>query len=98
MLSVPWPPLMLVCRADSLIPIVGQRDTAPSVRSNTSTGKLSSNPPSTQVTRPPAAVTSATPAVTAAARTRTGSKKNGMDIDARTASTIRSPSASSPYS
>ncbi len=62
------------------------------VRSNTSTGKLSSSPPSTHV-----AVRFAwDPGVRT--RTRTGSKKNGIDMDARTASTMRCRAGSSPYS
>jgi hypothetical protein len=60
-----------------LIPKVGQRGGSPCERSKTSTGKFDSIPPSTSHRSPP----------WVSLRSRTGSKKNGIDIDARTAST-----------
>jgi hypothetical protein len=60
----------------SVIPNVGQRGARPSVRSKVPIGKFVSTPPSTSVDT-----------LQSAAFWRTGSKKNGIDIDARTAST-----------
>ena len=64
-------------RPDSLIPHVGQRWGASSVRSKTVIGKFESIPPSTQVTLP------------VGVEKDTGRKKNGMLMLARTASTTR---------
>jgi hypothetical protein len=60
---------------ESLIPKVGHRLGRPAVRSNTVTGKFCSSPPSTQVQVPNAVFC------------WKGWKKNGIDMDARTAST-----------
>ena len=84
------------------MPMVGQRGGRPSTRSNALMGKFRSNPPSTQVTVPPwyRRETSPPPGagrVTSAGRAVkvTGSKKKGMDIDARTALTTLWASRSS---
>src|SRR4051812_38786678 len=74
-------------RADNLMPNVGQRGGSPSARSNTSTGKLDSMPPSTRhdfVFPSPCSIWY-------------GSKKKGIDIDARTASAIFRVDGSCPY-
>ena len=65
--------------ADSLMPSVGQRAGEPSDRSNTSTGKFDSRPPSTQVTVPAGYDTPSK--VAAGTSWRTGRKKNGIDIE-----------------
>ena len=72
--------------------MVGQRGGPPSSRSKALMGKLRSMPPSTQVTVPPSKWVGTEPppgfgTSTSAARAVnvTGSKKNGMDMEARTA-------------
>ncbi|HVC72911.1 MAG TPA: hypothetical protein VNC85_03995 [Mycobacteriales bacterium] len=77
-------------RIDSRTPKVGQRGGEPSVRSKTAMGKLDSTPPSTSVE------TSGSPSSVGFERSVTGSKKNGMDAEARTASATSCSSGSSP--
>jgi len=60
-------------RVVSRTPKVGQRGSTVSGRSNSATGKFDSSPPSTQVAVPPEV------------GWRTGRKKNGMALLARTA-------------
>jgi hypothetical protein len=62
----------------SVTPNVGHRGVRPSARSKVPMGKFVSTPPSTSVDEAPSAPAS-----------RTGSKKNGIDIEARTASATR---------
>ena len=69
---------------------MGQRGGSSSVRSNTATGKFDSTLPSTSVD------TSGTPVSGRVARSVTGSKKNGIDAEARTASATSCSSGSSP--
>src|SRR5664280_444463 len=81
----------------------GQRGGLPSTRSKASIGKLASMPPSTQVTVPPSKcslvdVSPGPGTVTSEGLvwTVTGSKKNGIDMEARTARTTSSVLGVSP--
>ena len=76
-------------RIDSRTPKVGHRGGRPSVRSNSAIGKFDSTPPSTSVE------TSDSPPSRGPRRV-TGSKKNGIDVEARTASATSCSSGSRP--
>src|SRR5437867_4520310 len=78
---------MLSGRAESFTPNVGQRGAFPSVRSKTSMEKLDSIPPSTM--KQTCGLPSGPSALS-----RTGSKKNGIDMEQRTASATSCSSGS----
>ncbi len=69
----------------TVTPKLGQRGLRPSCRSSESIGKFDSTPPSTNVDVSPAVLVSVT-----------GRKKNGIDIEARTASATDCSSGSRP--
>ena len=70
---------------NTVTPKLGQRGFSPSMRSSESIGKFDSIPPSTSVDVNPVEPVSVT-----------GRKKNGIDIDARTASATDCSSGSRP--